>query len=37
MIELNLLPDIKKEFIRAQRTRNKVIAGAILVLSLIHI
>ncbi|MFZ1458673.1 MAG: hypothetical protein WAT17_02220 [Candidatus Saccharimonadales bacterium] len=31
MIELNLLPDIKKEFIRAQRTRNKVIAGAILV------
>lgn len=25
MIELNLLPDVKKEFIRAQRTRNKII------------
>jgi Tfp pilus assembly protein PilN len=31
MIELNLLPDVKKEFIRAQRTRNTVISGAILV------
>lgn len=31
MIELNLLPDVKKEFIKAQRTRNTVISGAILV------
>lgn len=31
MIELNLLPDVKKEFIRAQRTRNAVISGAILI------
>lgn len=31
MIELNLLPDLKKEFLRAQRTRNMVISGAILV------
>ncbi len=31
MIELNLLPDVKKEFIKAQRTRNSVISGAILV------
>lgn len=30
MIELNLLPDVKKEFIRAQRTRNTVISIAIL-------
>ena len=26
MIELNLLPDVKKEFIKAQRTRNTVIS-----------
>lgn len=31
MIELNLLPDVKKEFIRTQRMRNKVVTGAILV------
>jgi hypothetical protein len=31
MIELNLLPDVKKEFIRAQRIRNTVISGAIIV------
>lgn len=31
MIELNLLPDLKKEFIRAQRTRNTVVSGAIMV------
>lgn len=30
MIELNLLPDVKKEFIKAQRTRNAVISGSIL-------
>lgn len=30
MIELNLLPDVKKEFIRAQRTRNTVIAAMIM-------
>ncbi len=30
MIELNLLPDVKKEFIRAQRVRNRVIAGSIM-------
>lgn len=30
MVELNLLPDIKKEFLRAQRTRNLVISGAIM-------
>ena len=30
MIELNLLPDVKKEFLKAQRTRNAVISGAIL-------
>lgn len=29
MIELNLLPDVKKEFIRAQRSRNRVISIAI--------
>lgn len=26
MIELNLLPDVKKDFIKAQRTRNQVVA-----------
>lgn len=31
MIELNLLPDIKKEFLKAQRTRNTVISGAIII------
>ncbi len=31
MIELNLLPDVKKEFIKAQRTRNRVVSGAIMV------
>lgn len=31
MIELNLLPDVKKEFINAQRTRNTVISVSILV------
>ena len=31
MIELNLLPDVKKEFIKAQQTRNRVVSGAILV------
>ncbi|HEX4662000.1 MAG TPA: hypothetical protein VH144_00110 [Candidatus Saccharimonadales bacterium] len=30
MIQLNLLPDIKKEFIRAQRARNTVISSSIL-------
>lgn len=30
MIQLNLLPDIKKEFINAQRARNTVISGSIL-------
>lgn len=30
MIELNLLPDVKKEFIKAQRTRNVVVSGAII-------
>jgi hypothetical protein len=30
MIELNLLPDVKKEFLKAQRTRNNVISGAII-------
>lgn len=29
MIELNLLPDVKKEFIKAQRTRNAVISFSI--------
>lgn len=28
MIQINLLPDVKKEFIKAQRTRNNVITGA---------
>lgn len=31
MIELNLLPDVKKEFIKAQRTRNTVITSAVLI------
>lgn len=31
MIQLNLLPDVKKEFIRAQRTKNTVIGVSILV------
>lgn len=30
MIEINLIPDIKKEFIRAQRTRTAVISIAVL-------
>ncbi len=30
MIELNLLPDLKKEFIKAQRMRNTVVSGSIL-------
>lgn len=33
MIQLNLLPDIKKEFIRAQRTRNSVIAGSVIAIA----
>lgn len=32
MIQLNLLPDIKREFIRAQKIRNKVISGSILLM-----
>lgn len=32
MIQLNLLPDIKKEFIRAQRARNTVISMSILII-----
>jgi Tfp pilus assembly protein PilN len=31
MIELNLLPDVKKEFIKAQRMRNAVVSGAIVI------
>lgn len=31
MIEINLVPDIKQEFLRSQRLRAKVISGAILV------
>ena len=31
MIELNLLPDVKKDFLKAQRTRNSVISGAIII------
>jgi Tfp pilus assembly protein PilN len=31
MIELNLLPDVKKEFIKAQRTRNVVVSSSIIV------
>lgn len=30
MVELNLLPDVKKEFLQAQRARNRVIATSIL-------
>ena len=30
MIEINLVPDVKQEFIRAQRQRNTVISGAII-------
>lgn len=30
MIELNLLPDVKKDFIKAQRSRNMLITGSIL-------
>jgi Tfp pilus assembly protein PilN len=30
MIELNLLPDVKRDFVRAQRTRRQVIASMIL-------
>lgn len=33
MIQLNLLPDVKKEFIRAQRTRNMVVAVSIVVIA----
>ncbi len=31
MIEINLIPDIKQELIRAKRVRNMVVSGAILV------
>lgn len=31
MIELNLLPDVKKQFIKAQRTRNVVIGSSIII------
>ncbi len=31
MIELNLLPDVKQEFVRTQRLKRTVVAGAILV------
>ncbi len=31
MIEINLVPDIKQEFLRSQRLRAKVISGAVLV------
>ena len=31
MIEINLVPDVKQEFLRAQRTRNTVISIAIVV------
>jgi Tfp pilus assembly protein PilN len=31
MIEINLVPDVKQELIKAQRTRSTVIAGAVLV------
>jgi len=31
MIEINLVPDVKQEFIRAQKVRSQVITGAILV------
>ncbi len=31
MIQLNLLPDVKKEFLKAQQTKNAVISGAVLV------
>jgi Tfp pilus assembly protein PilN len=31
MIEINLIPDVKQEFIRAQKVRSQVITGAILV------
>lgn len=30
MIEVNLIPDVKQEFIRAQRTRNTVISFSIM-------
>jgi Tfp pilus assembly protein PilN len=30
MIELNLLPDVKRDFVRAQRARRQVVAGMIL-------
>lgn len=32
MIQLNLLPDVKKEFIKAQKTRNKIIGVSIMVI-----
>ncbi len=31
MIEINLIPDVKRELIRAKRTRNIVVSGAIIV------
>ncbi len=31
MIEINLVPDVKQEFIRAKRVRNLVVSGAVLV------
>jgi len=31
MIEINLVPDVKQEYIRAQKVRSQVIAGAIIV------
>jgi len=32
MIGINLLPDVKKEFLKAQRTRNTVISLSILIM-----
>ena len=31
MIQINLIPDVKQEFIRAQKMRNTVITFAILI------
>ena len=33
MIEVNLIPDVKREYLRAQRMRNMVVSVSIMVMS----
>ena len=31
MIQINLIPDVKREFLKAQRTKHTFVAGSILI------